>query len=169
MTALDIRVNPVGPRSAASPAAVRATSAERTTSAERVTSAERATSAGSATFGIGELSARTGVSARSLRYYEEQGLLAPQRTRAGHRRFDTEAVDRVRLVQRLFSAGLSSTEIAPLLPPLLGRSSPGDAAQVTDGIASLRTHRREIEHRIARLRDTAEILDEVLEEHAGER
>jgi DNA-binding transcriptional MerR regulator len=163
MTALDIRVNPAGPRSTASPAAVRATSAERTTSAER------GTPAGSATFGIGELSARTGVSPRSLRYYEEQGLLAPHRTRAGHRRFDAEAVDRVRLVQRHFAAGLSSTEIAPLLPPLLGRSSPGDAAQVTDGIASLRTHRREIEHRIARLRDTAEILDEVLEEHAGER
>ena len=67
------------------------------------------------TFGIGELSARTGVSARSLRYYEEQGLLAPDRTAAGHRRFDAEAVDRVLLVQRLFAAGLSSTEIAPLL------------------------------------------------------
>lgn len=140
MTALDTRVNPAEPR------------------ASVVASSERAT------FGIGELSARTGVSARSLRYYEEQGLLAPPRTRAGHRRFDAEAVDRVLLVQRLFAAGLTSTEIAPLLPPLLGRGE--DAA---DGISSLRTHRREIEHRIARLRDTAEILDEVLEEHSGPR
>jgi DNA-binding transcriptional MerR regulator len=116
-------------------------------------------------FGIGELSARTGVSARSLRYYEEQGLLAPTRTAAGHRRFDAEAVDRVLLVQRLFAAGLSSIEIAPLLPPLLGRED--DAGRRS--IESLRTHRRELEGRIARLRDTAEILDEVLEEHAGTR
>ena len=115
-------------------------------------------------FGIGELSARTGVSARSLRYYEEQALLTPARTAAGHRRFDAEAVDRVLLVQRLFAAGLTSTEIAPLLPPLLGRH---DGA--ADGINSLRTHRRELEGRIARLRDTAEILDEVLEEFPGAR
>ena len=117
-----------------------------------------------ARFGIGELSARTGVSARSLRYYEEQGLLTPARTAAGHRRFDAEAVDRVLLVQRLFAAGLTSTEIAPLLPPLLGRHDGG-----ADGIDSLRTHRRELEGRIARLRDTAEILDEVLEELPGAR
>ncbi|WP_341854096.1 MerR family transcriptional regulator [Brachybacterium sp. GPGPB12] len=116
-----------------------------------------------ARFGIGELSARTGVSARSLRYYEEQDLLTPARTAAGHRRFDAEAVDRVLLVRRLFAAGLTSTEIAPLPPPL-GRS---DGA--ADGINSLRVHRRELEGRIARLRDTAEILDEVLEEFLGAR
>jgi DNA-binding transcriptional MerR regulator len=118
-----------------------------------------------ATFGIGELSARTDVSPRSLRYYEEQGLLAPTRTAAGHRRFDAEALDRVLLVQRLFAAGLTSTEIGPLLPPLLGR----EGVPASEGIDSLRAHRREIEHRIARLRDTAEILDEVLEEHESAR
>jgi len=122
----------------------------------------------SSSFGIGELSARTRVSARSLRYYEEQGLLAPDRTRAGHRRFDAEAVDRVLLIQRLFAAGLTSVEIAPLLPPLLGRTATAEDCPV-DGIASLRMHRREIGQRIARLRDTAEILDEVLEEYASER
>ena len=31
---------------------------------------------------IGELSARTGASVRMLRYYEEQGLLEPRRTRS---------------------------------------------------------------------------------------
>ena len=113
-------------------------------------------------FGIGELSARTGVSARSLRYYEEQGLLEPARTGAGHRRYDAESVDRVLLVQRLFSAGLSSAEISPLLPLLLGRDGGGE-----DGLDALRAHRRALRTRIARLQDTAEILDEVLEEHGA--
>ncbi|MFB6640979.1 MerR family DNA-binding transcriptional regulator [Streptomyces chartreusis] len=37
---------------------------------------------------IGELSSRTGVSVRLLRYYEEQGLLLSQRTAGGHRSYD---------------------------------------------------------------------------------
>ena len=49
--------------------------------------------------------------------------------------------------------------------PLLGCED--DAGR--RGIESLRTHRRELEGRIARLRDTAEILDEVLEEHSSAR
>lgn len=118
----------------------------------------RVTPAASGTLSIGELSARTGVSIRSLRYYEEQGLLRPDRTAAGHRRFDAEAIDRVLLVQRLFAAGLSSREIAPVLPCLLGQ----DAGE--QGLSSVLAHRDRLEQEIARLRDTAEILDEVLEE-----
>ena len=68
------------------------------------------------------------------------------------------------LVQRLFSAGLSSAEISPLLPLLLGRDGGGE-----DGLDALRAHRRALRTRIARLQDTAEILDEVLEEHGAAR
>ena len=109
---------------------------------------------------IGDLSARTSVSPRSLRYYEEQGLLTPGRTPAGLRRFDAEAVDRVLLVQRLFAAGLTSAEIRPVLPALLGAQG-YDASP----LVALRTHRQRLAHEIARLSDTAEILDEVIEEH----
>ncbi|MGP9536747.1 MerR family transcriptional regulator [Brachybacterium sp. AOP43-C2-M15] len=121
----------------------------------------RVSPAASVSLSIGELSARTGVSVRSLRYYEEQELLRPLRTAAGHRRFDAEAVDRVLLVQRLFAAGLSSREIAPVLPCLLGRDS-GE-----QGLEALHAHRARLEQEIARMRDTAEILDEVLEERRG--
>ena len=119
----------------------------------------RVTSERAGALSIGELSSRTGVSPRSLRYYEEQGLLAPLRTPAGHRRFDAEAVDRVLLVQRLFAAGLSSNEIAPVMPALLG------LRDTTASLTALRAHRERLAQEIARLRDTAEILDEVLEEH----
>ena len=65
---------------------------------------------------IGELARRTGVSVRALRYYEEHGLLVAERT-AGHQRvYAAAAPERVRLLRRLFAAGLSSTTIGSLLP-----------------------------------------------------
>ncbi|MFW0789985.1 MerR family transcriptional regulator [Gordonia sp. CPCC 205333] len=65
---------------------------------------------------IGELSRRTGVSVRSLRYYEQQKMLISERTPGGHREYPEAAVDRVILIQQLFAAGLHSTKIAQLLP-----------------------------------------------------
>jgi DNA-binding transcriptional MerR regulator len=51
---------------------------------------------------IGELSARSGVSTRSLRYYEKQGLLAARRESNGYREYDDAAVVRARTIQMLF-------------------------------------------------------------------
>jgi DNA-binding transcriptional MerR regulator len=65
---------------------------------------------------IGELSARTGVSIRSLRYYEQRGLLTSTRTTGAQRLYPVDAVDRVCLLRRLFDSGLSSETIATLLP-----------------------------------------------------
>lgn len=65
---------------------------------------------------IGELAAATGVSIRSLRYYEEQGLLASTRSAGGQRHYTAAEVERVGFIQRLYAAGLSSRTIAHLLP-----------------------------------------------------
>ncbi|MGW4024569.1 MerR family transcriptional regulator [Streptomyces sp. NPDC005009] len=65
---------------------------------------------------IGELSSRTGASVRSLRYYEEQGLLASTRSASGQRHYTEDAVERVAFIQRLFAAGLSSRTVLELLP-----------------------------------------------------
>ncbi|HWO69114.1 MAG TPA: MerR family transcriptional regulator [Umezawaea sp.] len=65
---------------------------------------------------IGELAARTGVSIRSLRYYEEQGLLKSTRADSGQRHYTDEEVERVAFIQRLYAAGLSSRTIAEVLP-----------------------------------------------------
>lgn len=65
---------------------------------------------------IGELSARTGVSIRMLRYYEAEGLLTPQRTPSGYRAFsaaDVTAVERIRL---LGQAGMNLATIREFLP-----------------------------------------------------
>ncbi|MFI8089388.1 MerR family transcriptional regulator [Streptomyces sp. NPDC086080] len=65
---------------------------------------------------IGELAARSGVSVRSLRYYEEQGLLTSTRSAGGQRHYADDEVERVAFIQRLYAAGLSSRTIVELLP-----------------------------------------------------
>jgi DNA-binding transcriptional MerR regulator len=65
---------------------------------------------------IGELSARTGASRRSLRYYEQQGLLVSTRSPSGQRCYDDDHVRRVTLIQLFLAAGMSSRTIATLVP-----------------------------------------------------
>ncbi|MEU4144914.1 MerR family transcriptional regulator [Streptomyces parvulus] len=65
---------------------------------------------------IGEVASRAGVSVRSVRYYEDQGLLTSTRSASGQRHYTDAEVERVRFLQRLYAAGLSSRTIAELLP-----------------------------------------------------
>ncbi|MEU6831182.1 MerR family transcriptional regulator [Nocardia beijingensis] len=65
---------------------------------------------------IGELAQRTGSSARSLRYYERQGLLTAVRGGNGYRSFDDSAVETVVRIRALLAAGLSTDVIRRLLP-----------------------------------------------------
>ncbi|SCE67534.1 DNA-binding transcriptional regulator, MerR family [Micromonospora viridifaciens] len=65
---------------------------------------------------IGEVAAAAGVSPRALRYYEEHGLLSSQRSPRGQRQYGEDAVERVRWIQALFAAGLSSKAVVELLP-----------------------------------------------------
>jgi DNA-binding transcriptional MerR regulator len=65
---------------------------------------------------IGELAARTGVSRRSLRYYEQQGLLTALRSGNGYREYAESAVDTVRRIRALLAAGLPTETIRQALP-----------------------------------------------------
>ncbi|WNV82255.1 MerR family transcriptional regulator [Umezawaea sp. Da 62-37] len=65
---------------------------------------------------IGELAAKAGVSVRALRYYEEQGLLAAERSASGQRHYPDSGVDQVMLIQQLYAAGLPSKSIRAVLP-----------------------------------------------------
>ncbi|MBN6053932.1 MerR family transcriptional regulator [Nonomuraea sp. RK-328] len=69
---------------------------------------------------IGELSRRTGVHTHQLRYYEAQGLLEPVRGANGYREYADDAVLTVTQIRRLLAAGLSTPEIAFLLPCATG-------------------------------------------------
>ncbi|NQZ98932.1 MAG: MerR family transcriptional regulator, partial [Myxococcales bacterium] len=64
---------------------------------------------------IAEVRAETGVSARTLRYYEELGLLPGIRRRASGRRvYGPDEIERLRFIQRLKRLGLSLAEVKEL-------------------------------------------------------
>lgn len=68
------------------------------------------------TLTIGELANRVGMRTSTLRYYEEQGLLAPQaRTPAGYRLYSPEAEQVLRFIQRAQHLGFSLSDIRVLL------------------------------------------------------
>ena len=105
---------------------------------------------------IGELSKRTGVSPRSLRYYEEQGLLASSRSDAGQRHYSDAEVERVSLIRQLFDAGMSSRVIASVLPCV---EAPGDLGVIESAFVTMTRERDRIDADIAHLIETREALD----------
>ncbi|MER7003810.1 MerR family transcriptional regulator [Dactylosporangium sp. NPDC000555] len=60
---------------------------------------------------IGELARRTSVSARSLRYYEQQGLLSPARAENGYREYDELAVIHAVNIKDLMDLALTVDDI----------------------------------------------------------
>ncbi|WP_199439786.1 MerR family transcriptional regulator [Umezawaea beigongshangensis] len=111
---------------------------------------------------IGELARRTGVSERSLRYYEQQGLLSAERTPGGQREYHERAVDRVVRIQELFAAGLHSKKIAQLLPCM--RDTDGGPSPVATPrlVAELAAERDRIDRTVAGLLNSRDVLDEVI-------
>jgi len=77
-----------------------------------------------ATLKIGDLARRVGKSPRALRLYEEMGLLGPAvRTDGGHRLYATDALLRLRWIDRLQLLGLSLPDIRDFLQELEGAQS----------------------------------------------
>jgi DNA-binding transcriptional MerR regulator len=65
---------------------------------------------------IGELSRMSGLAASAIRFYEEQGLLAPiSRTASGYRQYASNAPDRLKLIQGAKRLGFSLDVIRDML------------------------------------------------------
>jgi DNA-binding transcriptional MerR regulator len=110
---------------------------------------------------IGELARRTGVSERSLRYYEEQGLLRPQRRPSGYRVFQESDVDTVRHIRILLSAGLGTTTIAEVLPCMVDTGD-GLAPGCPQLVVELNRERERITSAITGLTSARALLDQVI-------
>ncbi|MFW6034107.1 MAG: MerR family transcriptional regulator [bacterium] len=102
---------------------------------------------------IGEVAERTGLSLRTIRYYEEVGLVRPSaRTKGGFRLYTEPDVARLNLVKRMKPLGFSLDETRDLLAAL-------DALDETvvnrraDLVERLETYRSAAEQRCSELRD----------------
>ncbi|MCQ4205725.1 MerR family transcriptional regulator [Streptomyces longispororuber] len=105
---------------------------------------------------IGEVARGAGVSVRAVRYYEQQGLLMPERSPSGQRLYRQDAIARVRFFQQMFAAGLTSRRITELLP--CWDSGHTDAEQR----AMLRAERDRIQAKADELQAALDRLDEVI-------
>jgi MerR family transcriptional regulator, repressor of the yfmOP operon len=90
---------------------------------------------------IGELAELTGTTPRTIRYYEEIGLLdsAPERAQGKHRIYTQADVERVREIIRLRDLlGLSLDQLSQLLEAESARAHLRDALKQTDDPAERR-------------------------------
>lgn len=97
---------------------------------------------------IGELSERTDTPRRLLRYYEEQGLINPDRCANGYRDYDDGLVDRVIQIRGLLDAGLPTRIIRQILPCLDRPRSIHFPDATPEMIATLERERDRMDQRI---------------------
>jgi DNA-binding transcriptional MerR regulator len=108
---------------------------------------------------IGELASQSGVSVRSVRYYEEQGLLlTTTRSGSGQRHYADGEVERVAFIQRLYAAGLSSRTIAELLPCV---DTPSEANS-DSALERMAQERERLSAHIDELARTRDALDQLM-------
>ena len=67
---------------------------------------------------IGDLSARSGVAASALRFYEHVGLISSERTTGNQRRYQRHMLRRIAFIRAAQRVGLSLEEIAEALRSL---------------------------------------------------
>jgi MerR family redox-sensitive transcriptional activator SoxR len=97
---------------------------------------------------VGELAERTGVATSALRFYEERGLLHPERNDSGHRRYPRPLVRRVAFIVFAQRVGFTLEEIRAELDKL-----PTDRVPTSKDWDQLtRTWSARIEERIAELK-----------------
>jgi MerR family copper efflux transcriptional regulator len=102
---------------------------------------------------IGEVAKRSGLSATTVRYYEDIGLV-PQPSRApnGYRDYLPEAVERLRFIRDAQDSGLTLTEIASILE-LRGQGE----STCHHVIELMEHHLEEVDRRIETLRASREL------------
>src|SRR5262245_17529327 len=104
----------------------------------------------------GEMARCSNNTLRTMRFYEEEGILRPvRRTDGGHRLFDKRELDRLMLVTDLRAAGLSLDEIKQILEVKQHAQSGDEAARKASGILT---------HRIAELREKLAVLARLQED-----
>ncbi len=64
---------------------------------------------------IGEAARATGVPSKTLRYYEDLGLVRPDRTESGYRLYDSNQLERIHFVLRAKQLGFTLNQISDVM------------------------------------------------------
>lgn len=109
---------------------------------------------------ISEASRASGVSPRSLRYYEDEGLIVPGRHDNGYRDYCGSTIDRVRVIRSLLESGLPVRLIREVLPHL--SDAPEPTVVCAEFLLEVRRYRDRLAGRIAGLAEQKAALDAYL-------
>lgn len=114
---------------------------------------------------IGEIARASGVSAKTIRYYESIGLIPrASRSESGYRSFVQIDIDTLRFVKRARSLGFSVKDVARLLD--LWR----DRSRVSSAVKTLATEQLgEIDRKIDELRSMRDTLEHLAEQCHGDQ
>ena len=112
---------------------------------------------------IGEVSSRSGLPAKTIRYYEDIGLVKPLRDTNGYRAFRQQEVHKLAFLGQARALGFSIEACRNLLQLYEDQSrSSADVKTIA------RDHLRQIEQKIVDLRDMQETLSHLIEACAGD-
>lgn len=113
---------------------------------------------------IGDVAERTGLSIRTLRHYDELGLVAPSGyTPGGFRLYSEADVERLLLIRRMKPLGFTLEEMGTFLvaaDALSGTGSP--SPQVAEAAETVTHFRKETRERLAKLRRQVSYAEEFL-------
>ncbi len=113
---------------------------------------------------IGTVAEKSGVPAKTIRYYESVGLIdAARRTASGYRTYDERDVETLKFIQRARSLGFPVADVADLLT--LWRDRERQSAQVK---ALAERHLAEMDRKIAELRGMRQTLEHLVERCHGD-
>lgn len=113
------------------------------------------TSAGGMTIGL--VAARYGVPATTLRYWEQIGVLPAQRRASGQRRYDRDAIRRIKFVRMAQQAGLALDDIRTILAGHVDASP-----TFSDWASVAKNQLTAIDHRMADLARLKTTIEECL-------
>jgi DNA-binding transcriptional MerR regulator len=121
---------------------------------------------------IGDVAERTGLSLRTIRHYEEVGLLPEaQRSAGGFRLYTDDAVARLLLIKRMKPLDFSLDEMRDLIEVRERLASPRVSAKTRASLLErLATYQSLVEHQLATLRekvDSAEAFADQLRDELG--
>jgi len=114
-----------------------------------------------AEYSSGDLARATGNTVRTIRFYEEQGLLRPAVvSEGGHRRYTAQDLEKLRLIADLRELGLPLSEIRAVLGLRAGCATAGEFAVRFEQV--LVSHIEQAQRRLDRLRRVKRELTEAL-------